>query len=91
MIDCKRTARDSREQRVIARGRGQGDDRVAMGRDHMENLREGASRLANEQTRITERMEETSAVTGRDHCKDRRQRGGFWCRKCQMTRKRHEE
>ena len=43
-----------------------------MGRDHMENLRECVSRLANEWTRIAERTEETSAVTGRDRRKDRR-------------------
>ena len=34
--------------------------------DRMGNLRECASRSANEQTRIAERMEKTSAVTGRD-------------------------
>ena len=48
------------------------DDRIAMGRDRMGNLREGVGRLANERTKIAERMEETSAVTGRDHRKDRR-------------------
>ena len=62
-----------------------------MSRDCVENLREGASRLANEWTRIAERMEETSAVTGRDPREDHRQRDGFWCRERQMTRKHHEE
>ena len=62
-----------------------------MSRDHVRNLRESASRLANEQTKIAEGTEETSAVTGRGHCEDRRRRDGFWCRECQTTRKRHEE
>ena len=62
-----------------------------MSRDRVENLRESASRLANERTKIAERMEETSAVTGRDRCEDRRQRDGFWCRERQTTRKRREE
>ena len=59
--------------------------------DHVGNLRECAGRLANKQTRITERTEETSAVTGRDCRKDCRQKDGFWCREHQTTRKRHEE
>ena len=48
------------------------DDRIAMSRDRVRNLRESASRLVNERTRIAERMEETSAVTGRGRCEDRR-------------------
>ena len=48
------------------------DDRITMSHDHVRNLRESASRLVNERTRIAERTEETSAVTGRDRCKDRR-------------------
>ena len=71
--------------------KGQTDDRIAMSRNRVENLREGASRLVNEQTRIAERTEETSAVTGRDRHEDCRRRDGFWCRERQMTRKRHEE
>ena len=70
---------------------GQMDDRIMMSRDCMGNLRECTSRSANEQTRITERAEETSAVTGRDHCEDRRQKDGFWYRECQTTQKRCEE
>ena len=50
--------------------KGQTDDRIAMGHDHVENLRECVGRLVNEQTKIAERTEETSAVTGRDHHKD---------------------
>ena len=56
------------------------DDRIAMGRDCMGNLRGSTGRLVNERTRIAERMEETSAVTGRDCHEDRRQKDGFWCR-----------
>ena len=67
------------------------DDRIVMSCNRVGNLRECAGRLANERTRIAERMEETSAVTGRDCHEDRRQKNGFWCRECQMTRKRHEE
>ena len=48
------------------------DDRIAMGCNRMENLREGVGRLANEWTKIAEGKEETSAVAGGDHCKDRR-------------------
>ena len=48
------------------------DDRITMGRDCVENLRECASRSANKRTNIAERMEETSAVTGRDHHEDHR-------------------
>ena len=48
------------------------DDRVMMGHNHVGNLRECTSRSANEWTRIAERTEETSAVTGRDHREDRR-------------------
>ena len=43
-----------------------------MGRDRVENLRECIGRLVNERTRIAERTEETSAVTGRGRCEDRR-------------------
>ena len=57
----------------------------------MGNLREGASRLVNKQTKFTEGMEGTSAVTGRDRCKDCRQKDGFWYREHQMTRKCHKE
>ena len=67
------------------------DDRIAMGHNHVENLRECASRSANEQTRIAERTEETSAVTGRDCCEDHRQKDGFWCRERQTTRKHCKE
>ena len=67
------------------------DDRIVMSRDHVRNLRECASRSANEWTRIAERAEETSAVTGRDHCEDRRRKDGFWYRERQTTQKRHEE
>ena len=49
---------------------GQMDDRIVMGHDCVRNLRESTSRLANEWTRIAERMEETSAVTGRGHRED---------------------
>ena len=62
-----------------------------MGRNRVRNLRESASRLANERTNITERTEETSAVTGRDCREDRRRRDGFWYRERQTTRKRREE
>ena len=67
------------------------DNRIAMGRDCMENLRECVGRLANEWTKIIEGKEETSAVTGRDCHKDRRRRDGFWCGGCQTIRKHHEE
>ena len=67
------------------------DNRIAMGRDHMENLRECVGRLANEWTKIAEGKEETSAVTGRDCHEDCRQRDGFWCGEHQTTRKRHKE
>ena len=50
-----------------------------MGRDHVENLRECVGRLANEWTKIAEGKEETSAVTGRDHRKDRRHWGQRGC------------
>ena len=43
-----------------------------MGRDRMRNLRESASRLVNKRTKITERTEETGAVTGRGRREDRR-------------------
>ena len=46
--------------------KGQMDNRIVMGRDRIENLREGIGRLANERTKITEGKKETSAVTGRD-------------------------
>ena len=46
------------------------DNRIVMSHNRMGNLRECASRLANKWTRIAERTEETSAVTGRDHHKD---------------------
>ena len=62
-----------------------------MSRDRVENLRECASRLANERTRIAEGKEETSAVTGRDRREDRRRKDGFWCRERQTTRKRRKE
>ena len=62
-----------------------------MSHDRMGNLRECASRLANEWTRIAERVEETSAVTGRDRREDCRQKDGFWYRECQTTQKHHEE
>ena len=62
-----------------------------MGRDCMENLREGVGRLVNKRTKIAERMEETSAVTGRDRCDNRRRGDGFWCRERQTTRKCCEE
>ena len=52
--------------------KGQMDDRIMMSHDHVKNLRESTSRLANERTRIAERTEETSAVTGRDRREDRR-------------------
>ena len=48
------------------------DNRIVMGCNCMGNLRECASRSANKWTKITEGMEGTGAVTGRDHCKDRR-------------------
>ena len=48
------------------------DDRIAMSRDCAENLRECVGRLANEWTKIAERTEETSAVTGGDRREDRR-------------------
>ena len=48
------------------------DDRIAMGRDCVENLRECVGRLANEWTKIAERTGETSAVTGRGRREDRR-------------------
>ena len=67
------------------------DDRIAMGRNCVENLRECIGRLVNEQTRIAERAEETSAVTGRDCREDCRQKDGFWYRECQITRKHREE
>ena len=70
---------------------GQTDDRIAMSRDRVENLREGVGRLANKWTRIAERAEETSAVTGRDRCKDHRRKDGFWYRERQTTRKHREE
>ena len=38
----------------------------------MENLRKGIGRLVNERTKIAEGKEETSAVAGRDHCRDHR-------------------
>ena len=50
---------------------GQTDDRIMMGRNRMENLREGVGRLVDKWTRIAERTEETSAVTGKDRCEDR--------------------
>ena len=62
-----------------------------MGRDCVENLRESASRLANEWTEIAEGMEGTSAVTGRDCREDRRRKDGFWYREHQTTTKRREE
>ena len=62
-----------------------------MGRDRVENLRECVGRLVNEQTKIAEGKEETSAVTERDHREDRRREDGFWCRERQTTRKRREE
>ena len=67
------------------------DDRIMMSHDRMENLRECVGRLANEWTRIAEGKEETSAVTERDHCKNHRQKDGFWYREHQTTRKCHEE
>ena len=67
------------------------DDRIVMGCDRMENLREGIGRLVNEQTKITEGKEETGAVAGGDHREDHRRRDGFWCRECQTTRKHCEE
>ena len=67
------------------------DDRIAMGHNRMENLRECVGRLANEQTKIAERTEETSAVTGRDRREDCRQKDGFWYREHQTTWKRHKE
>ena len=67
------------------------DDRIAMSHNRVRNLRESASRLANEQTRIAERTEETSAVTGRDCREDRRRKDGFWYREHQTTQKHHEE
>ena len=48
------------------------DDRITMSHDRMGNLREGTGRLANKWTKIAEGKEGTSAVTGRDRCKDRR-------------------
>ena len=70
---------------------GQMDNRIAMSCDCMRNLRESASRSVNEQTRIAERTEETSAVTGRDRREDRRRKDGFWYRERQMTRRHREE
>ena len=67
------------------------DDRIAMSRDRVKNLRESTSRLANERTKIAERTEETSAVTGRGRREDRRRRDGFWYRERQTTRKHREE
>ena len=46
------------------------DNRIAMGCNHVGNLKECASRSVSEWTRIAEGTEETSAVTGRDHCED---------------------
>ena len=46
----------------------------------MGNLWEGASRSVNEWTKIAEKTEGTSAVTGRDRCKDRGRRDGYWYR-----------
>ena len=89
-MDRERTARDSREQRAGG-DKGQMDDKIAMGRDCVENLRECVSRLANKQTKIAERTEEASAVTGRGYRKDRRRKDGFWYRERQTTRKRCEE
>ena len=48
-----------------------------MGHNHVGNLREGVSRSANEQTKIAEGTEGTSAVTGRDRCEDCRSKDGF--------------
>ena len=45
---------------------------IAMSRDCVENLREGVGRLVDEQTRIAEGKEETSAVAGRDCHEDYR-------------------
>ena len=67
------------------------DNRIVMGCDRMGNLREGVGRLVNEWTKIAEGKEETSAVAGREHREDRRQKDGFWCREHQMTRKHHKE
>ena len=63
------------------------DDRIMMGHDRVENLRECIGRLANKRTKIAERTEETSAVTGRDLREDRRRKDGFWCGERQTTRK----
>ena len=46
------------------------DDRIMMGHDCVENLREGIGRLVNEWTKIAEGKEETSAVAGRDRRED---------------------
>ena len=62
-----------------------------MGHNCMGNLREGVSRSANKWTKITEGVEETSAVTGRDCCEDHRQKDGFWYREHQTTRNHCEE
>ena len=40
------------------------DDRITVSHDHVGNLREDASRLANEQTKIAEGMEETLGAEG---------------------------
>ena len=70
---------------------GQTDDRIAMSRDRVENLREGVGRLANKWTKIAEGEGETSAVAGRDCHEDHRRKDGFWCGERQMTRKHCEE
>ena len=67
------------------------DDRIVMGCNRVENLREGVGRLANEWTKIAEGKEETSAVAGRDHHKDCRRKDGFWCRERQTTREHYKE
>ena len=56
------------------------DDKIVMGCNHVGNLRDGMSRSVNEWTKIAEGTEGTSAVTGRDCCKDHRRKDGFWYR-----------
>ena len=48
------------------------NDRITMGHDRVENLREGVGRLVNEWTKTAEGKEEASAVAGRDRHEDRR-------------------
>ena len=55
-----------------------GSQILTIGHDCLGNLREGTSGSVNEWTKITEGMEGTSAMTGRDHYEDHGQRDGYW-------------